>query len=103
MPIRADATRAIGQIARLGALLEAHARKSLYAADKITVITNPCDDTVDNEGIARVVAQWRRHGGPVHTYALPAAWNAPHDIFDPLQPLQQTARIYPQLLEWIGE
>jgi carboxylesterase len=96
-------TRAAGQMLRLGALLDAQTRGSLYAADKITVITNPCDDTVENAGIAQVVAHWRRQGGPVHTYAFPAAWNLPHDLFDPAQPLQQTARAYPQLFEWIGE
>ncbi len=96
-------TRAAGQMLRLGALLDAHARRSLYAADKVTVITNPCDYTVDNAGIARIVVQWRRQGATVHSWAFPAAWNLPHDIFDPTQPLQQTARAYPQLLDWIGE
>ncbi len=96
-------TRAAGQMIRLATLVERQAQSSIFAADKVTVITNPTDDTVDNAGIARIVAQWRRQGAPVHTYAFPAAWKLPHDLFDPTQPLQQTARVYPQLLEWIDE
>lgn len=96
-------SRAVGQMLRLAALVDAHARTSIYATDKVTIITNPCDDTVDNAGADRIASEWRRQGAPVHTYAFPAAWQLPHDLFDPTQPLQQTARAYPQLLEWIDE
>jgi alpha-beta hydrolase superfamily lysophospholipase len=97
------ATRAIAQILRLMLLVEQRASQQPFAARRVTVITNPCDDVVDNRGIERVVAHWRTLGTPVTTYELPASWKLIHDIIDPQQEQQQIDRVYPQLLKWIEE
>lgn len=95
------ATKAIGHLLRLGELVEAAARREVYVCGKVTVITNPQDDTVDNEGAARVVRQWRRHGAAVTTWAFPIYPPLMHDFMDPLRPDQQTDLAYPALLAWI--
>lgn len=95
------ATHAVAQLLRLGLDVEAAARRQVYAAGRVSVITNPNDDVVDNRIAERVVSEWRRHGGPVQSWEFPASWSLIHDILDPTQPLQQTERVYPQLMEWI--
>lgn len=94
-------TRAVGQLLRLGAAIQAAARRSIYACGETTVITNPVDDTVNNAGINRVVREWRRQGAPVTTHEFPASWQLIHDLMDPMQQEQQVARVYPQLLAWL--
>lgn len=96
-------TRALAQALRLMTLVEQRASQQPYAARQVTVITNPCDDVVDNRGIERVVALWRALGTPVTAYEFPASWNLIHDIIDPQQEKQQIDRVYPQLLKWIEE
>lgn len=95
------ATRAVGQLLRLGALVEATARRQIYVCGRVTVITNPQDGTVNNEGIARVVRNWRRQGAAVTTYEFPADLGLIHDFVDPSRPDQQTDLAYPSLLAWI--
>lgn len=95
-------TRAVGQLLRLGAAVAGAARRQIYACGELTLITNPLDDVVDNRGAARLAREWRRQGAPVTAYELPAAWGLLHDIMDPMQPAQQVARVYPQLIEWLG-
>jgi carboxylesterase len=93
-------SRALGQLMRLAAIVRAQAGRQPYAARAVTVVTNPCDDTVDNRGVAGVVANWRRLGVPVHTHEFPATWGLIHDIIDPAQEKQQVAAVYPRLVEW---
>lgn len=92
-------TRALGQLVRMGLLAEKAARAHIFAARRVTVITNSNDEVVDNAGIARVVHHWRRLGAPVETYELPREWGPIHDIMDPTQLAQQTERVYPWLIE----
>jgi carboxylesterase len=94
-------TRAVGQLARLMTLVDAHAHQQPYAARRVTVITNPCDETVDNRGVGRLVKNWRSLGAPVTTYEIPPSWKQIHDMFDPAQQAQQIEKVYPQLIKWI--
>lgn len=96
------ATRAVGHLLRVGTIVDAQARRQVYAAGRVTVINNPMDDTVDNRGIDRVVDAWRSKGVMVETYEFPAEWGLVHNIMDPTKPEQQMERVYPKLREWIG-
>jgi len=88
------------QVLRLGLLLQKAARQQPPRARQVTLVTNPCDEAVDNRGAAALAAAWRRHGAAVTEHAFPAAWGLPHDLIDPAQPTQQIARVYPRLLAW---
>jgi len=97
------ATHGVAQLVRIGALVFAQAQKAAPLVRSVTVITNPCDDVVDNATVAATVAGWRRHGATVHTHEFPAEWQLIHDLMDPTQPRQQVDRVYPQLMQWIAE
>jgi alpha-beta hydrolase superfamily lysophospholipase len=96
------ATRALGELLRLGCIVQAEARRGPPRAGRVIVITNPCDNVVDNRRVAATVAAWRRHGARIETHEFPATWQLIHDLMDPSQPQQQIARVYPQLLAWIN-
>ena len=94
-------TRGLAELLRMGCIVQHDAQRKAPAARAITVITNPCDEVVDNAATAATVAHWRRHGATVTTYEFPAEWQLIHDLMDPGQPKAQVARVYPQLLTWV--
>lgn len=96
------ATRGLAALLRLGCIVQAEARRRPPVAKHTVVITNPCDEVIDNAAVAATVAAWRAHGATIHTYEFPADWRLIHDLMDPAQPQQQVARVYPQLLNWIN-
>lgn len=93
-------SRSLGAMLRFGLLVQRDALRARPQAQTISVITNPCDAVVDNRTTAQVVAAWRKHGAVVHTHSFPPEWQLIHDLIDPLQPQQQTARVYPLLQQW---
>ncbi|MDQ3250663.1 MAG: alpha/beta hydrolase [Chloroflexota bacterium] len=95
------ASRGLGALLRLGGIVRAAAQTTKPLAPAILVITNPCDEVVDNTATAGVVQQWRSHGAVIQDHEFPADWRLIHDLMDPTQPDQQVARVYPQLIEWI--
>jgi len=95
------ASRSLGALLQLGNMVQQAAPRSKPLVGTLHVITNPCDDVVDNTTVAAVVEAWRKQGANVQTHEFPATWRLIHDLIDPAQPAQQVARVYPQLLEWI--
>src|SRR5690606_13813813 len=95
------ASHALAQILRLGLSVQAEAARSAPAAATLLVITNANDDSVDNRGAGRLVAAWQEKGAQVQTYEFAGAQGLLHDLIDPDQPDQQTAVVYPVLLDLI--
>ena len=93
-------SRSLGAMLRFGLIVQQEAMRTRPQAGSISVITNPCDGVVDNRTMAVVVNAWRNHGATVHTHSFPPEWQLIHDLIDPLQPQQHTARVYPLLQEW---
>lgn len=93
-------SRSLGAMLRFGLIVQQQAMRKRPQAGAITVVTNPCDGVVDNRTTDLVVNAWRNHGAIVHTHSFPPEWQLIHDLIDPLQPEQQTARVYPLLYEW---
>jgi len=91
----------VSQLLRLGLLVHRQARRQVFAARNVTVITNPNDETVDNTRTYAVLKEWRRQGMVVEEWRFPNAWGLVHDLFDPTKVEQQIERTYPQLLEWL--
>jgi esterase/lipase len=95
------ASRALGQILRLGRAIETRSRQVPPAARSILLVTNANDFTVNNDLARRVLANWRAHGAQVATYEFPASLHLGHDLIDPAQEYQRTDIVYPRLIELI--
>jgi pimeloyl-ACP methyl ester carboxylesterase len=96
------ATRGLGQMMRLGFYVYDAARTIKPAAQSVLVITNAADPAVENSITRRLVGRWRADGyDHVETYEFDAKYQLIHDVIDPTQPHQQTALVYPVLLDLI--
>jgi hypothetical protein len=95
------ATRAVGGLMRLGALVDREAGARAPAARRIVVVSNEADPAVNNAVLAAIVRKWRLQGSAVETYEFPAEESLSHDVIDPYQPKQQIDPVYPILIELI--
>ncbi len=99
---RGFATRALGQMMRLGFYVYDAARTMKPAAHSVLVITNAADPAVGNTIMRQLVDRWRANGfDRVESYEFDAHYRLIHDMIDPTQPNQQTALVYPILLDLI--
>lgn len=99
---RGFATRGLGQMMRLGFSVYDAAKTTRAFAQSVLVITNAADPAVNNNITRQLVARWQA-GGLHHldTYEFDAKYKLIHDIIDPEQRYQQTALVYPVLLDLI--
>jgi len=96
------ASKAVGQILRLGLAIKSLARQTAPAAGSIVVITNLNDPGIDNVAVDTVANLWRAHRGEdVQTYQFPAELGLGHDIIDVTDPQMNVAVVYPKLFELI--
>jgi esterase/lipase len=96
------ATRALGEVMRLGRILDTASASSAPASPRIRVLINAADDAVNNTLVEHVVWAWRHHGHAVDLEVLPLAYELPHDLIDPRQPDANTALVYPRLIEMLS-
>jgi pimeloyl-ACP methyl ester carboxylesterase len=95
------ATRALFQTIRLGNGVFSAAASTGAAAGRIRVVVNPNDPAVNNAVTRAVFERWQRLRGNVDYVEL-TGLPVNHDIIDPGNPLQQTALVYPKLLELLS-
>ncbi len=96
------ATRGLGQAMRLGFSVYDAAGTKKPAAQSVLVITNAADPAVDNGITNKLVERWKASGlDRLDTYVFDASYHLIHDIIDPNQREQQTALVYPILLDLI--
>ncbi len=99
---RGFATRGLGQMMRLGFYVYDAARTMKPAARSVLVITNAADPAVGNIIMRQLVDRWRANGfDRIESYEFDAHYRLIHDMIDPTQPDQQTALVYPILLDLI--
>lgn len=97
------ATRGLGQMMRLGFAVYDAARTTKPAVPSVIVITNAADVAVENGITRELVHRWRAAGCErVQTYEFEASYRLIHDVIDPKQAEQQTALVYPVLLDLIA-
>ncbi len=97
------ATRGLGQMMRLGFAVYDAARTTKPAVPSVIVITNAADVAVENGITRELVDRWRAAGyDRVQTYEFEASYRLIHDMIDPKQAEQQTALVYPVLLDLIA-
>jgi len=90
---------ALVQILRLGFSVQADAKSSKPAAQKIVVVLNPTDDSINNPLTMTVVNNWQAHGANLTTFEFDEDLQLQHDLIDPSQPYQQIDVVYPRLIE----
>ncbi len=95
-------TKVVGQVMLLGSEVLSQAEKTKPACGNILVITTACDMAASKSFTDELVADWRRFE-KVETYEFPADQKVPHDFIDPNQIDQQTAIVYPKLLELLEQ
>lgn len=95
-------TRALAELLRLSAAVQAASRRFRPAARSIVVVTNACDPVLDNRIAGRVVQRWRRQGAArLQTYEFGPELDLSHDFLDPDQPRARPEQVYPTLIELI--
>lgn len=96
------ATRGLGQMMRLGFSVYDAARTTRAAAQSVLVITNAADPAVNNNITRQLGEYWHANGFQhLDTYQFDAKYQLIHDIIDPGQLDQQTALVYPILLDLV--
>jgi carboxylesterase len=96
-------SHALACFLRLGFMAYSAGRKSPPSAERIVIITNARDKTVNRKIITQFVNLWKAHDHAVTTYELPAALNQPHDIISPGRPDNDIRLTYPILMDLILE
>jgi pimeloyl-ACP methyl ester carboxylesterase len=78
------------------------ARHVKPATGSVLVALNENDDGVNNALSFTLVRRWRAHGADaVATYVFSRQLGLIHDVVDPMQPQQQTAVVYPILIDLV--
>jgi alpha-beta hydrolase superfamily lysophospholipase len=95
-------SRALGQVMLMGSEVRRAAQRRAPQAGSIHVILNEADTAVNDDVTIDVIKRWRRSGYKnLSVYEFPKERKLIHDIIDPAQKQQQTAFIYPILLDAI--
>ncbi len=98
------ATRAIAASLQLGQLSLQAAASSAPATRRALFITSGADRAVSAAAIRLLADRWAAAPGTrVDRLVFPAAEGVPHDFIDPSQPDEQTARVYPLIIQAILE
>jgi len=93
-------TRGLAEIMLLGWLVIKEARRSAPETRAIVVITNELDDSVNEKILDQVADDWQRHRDvKVTRFQFDKSLGVLHDLIDPEQPYQNTAAVYPKLIE----
>jgi pimeloyl-ACP methyl ester carboxylesterase len=72
------------------------------AAESISLLLNPNDDTISNPRAEELVDAWRDHGHRVALDWLPKTPVLGHDVIDPGQSWARPALVYPRLMRMLG-
>ena len=73
------------------------------AAEKMVIVFNANDNSINNALTSHVVNVWKAHGANLTTYEFEASLKLPHDLIDPTQSDQQIDVVYPRLIDLIND
>ncbi len=95
-------SRALGEIRRLGWVVQAHGQDAPPRAKSILFITNAHDQAVNKDSIDIIRRAWQKHAPhKIHLYEFPDDLQLDHDVIDPQQPGQRIQIVYPRILNLI--
>jgi carboxylesterase len=96
-------TRGLAHFVNIGLKMRALSRHAGPRAREVLIVTNPCDEHLNNAYAHEIAGNWKALGAPgLSVYEFDARHNLIHDLIDPDQPKQQTALVYPILLDLIA-
>jgi pimeloyl-ACP methyl ester carboxylesterase len=96
-------SRSFGEVMRFGKSILKSAKQKKPAAKSILMVTNAADTAVNSKINRELVNFWRANGyEQIEEYEFSADKKLIHDIVDPQQVQQQTALVYPILLDLIA-
>jgi len=90
---------ALVQALRLGFATQVAAQRVQPAAQKMVVVFNANDNSVNNALTMAVVKLWQAHAANLTTYEFEANLKLGHDLIDPAQPDAQIDVVYPRLID----
>jgi hypothetical protein len=76
-------------------------RQTAPAANRLIIVRNTSDTSVNNLLTSQVITDWQRHGANITAYEFPLSLGLGHDLIDPKEPDQRIDIVYPQLIELI--
>jgi carboxylesterase len=94
---------ALAQFLKLGFAVQVQSWRTKPAAQRVIVVTNANDTSVNNEMTFKVVQHWQKDGADIETYEFPLNLGLDHDLLDPEQPNQQIELVYPELIHLIAQ
>ena len=97
------ATRAVGELLRLGFAVQYLLRTGADCVSSVSVVTNRNDHVINNRAIYHVLRLWEeKHPGSVSSYEFSEGFGLDHDIIDPEHENQHTDLVYPVILKLIS-
>ena len=95
-------THGLSRLTKIGLGVRALSRRAAPKALSVLVITNPCDEAVNNVYAQETVQRWKAAGARnVYGYELDPNLKLKHDIIDPEQTYQLIDVVYPILIDQI--
>jgi carboxylesterase len=95
-------SRALGEIRRLGWIVQEQGQKVAPQAKSILMITNAHDKAVNKKSIGIIQSHWQKHSPQkIRVYEFPEDLGLNHDLIDPQQPDQKIHLVYPIILNLI--
>jgi len=96
------ATHALGQVMRLGGIVQSSARREPPMAQNMSMLLNDADLAISNVLAEQLVASWRDHGQDVKVQIVPGSRRLPHDLIDPRQDGADVDFVYPMLIDMMN-
>ena len=95
-------SKALGEIRRLGWIVQTQGQKYALRAGSVLVITNANDSAVNKRSIDMIRQNWQKHSPQkIRRYEFPPDLLLGHDLIDPQQPGEKIRIVYPQILKLI--
>lgn len=93
---------ALAEYMRLGFAAERDAAKNKPGVERLIVITNANDESVNNGVIAQFEKLWQEHGEELYrSYQFEKGLGLPHDVITPTREDGNVALTYPIILDYI--
>jgi carboxylesterase len=95
-------THALGNILSIGHEVKRSAKQNKPLAQKIIVVTNENDESVNKVAIDNLIRVWNRHKDiQLTTFNFVRSQNLLHDLITPGLPTSRTEIVYPKLLDLV--
>ena len=93
---------ALAEYMRLGFAAEKDARQNAPGVERLVLISNANDESVNNDIIAQFERLWQEHGAElISSYQFTKELNLPHDLITPTREDGDTDISYPIIIDYI--